>query len=179
LRRAEHRYAIPLFHRRDEIGELWRVKHDRRLAVAQIVHSALPGIMAINNLWRQSPAALTRHSPIRPRDVILVPTPVALSPVAAHFLERLRSLAAARGGRVRIVSVPLPDTEPWADASRVFDDGIMYLPRETFGDGVHLGPIGMKSCAGTEIARRFAAAHGLTADLPVAQVPADQRCGKD
>jgi hypothetical protein len=172
-------YFSAFFHRPDEISELWRVKHDRRLAVAQMVHAALPGIMAINNLWRQSPRALTRNNPVHPRDVILVPTPVALSPIAAHFLPRLRSLAAARGGRVRVVSVPLPDTEPWADSARIFDDQIMYLARGTFGDGVHLGPLGMKSCAGTEIGRRFAAAHGLTADLPQPKVPADQRCGRN
>jgi hypothetical protein len=177
---ADHQdYFSAFFHRPDEIAELWRVKHDRRLAVAQVVYSALPGIMAINNLWRQSPAPLTRRNPVRPRDVILVPTPVALSPVSAHFVARLRSLAAARGGRLRIVSVPLPDTEPWADASKIFDDDIMYLPRGMFGDGVHLGPVGMKSCAGTEIAERFAALHGLTADLPRAQAPADERCWRN
>jgi hypothetical protein len=172
-------YFSAFFHRADEIAELWRVKHDRRLAIAQTVHAALPGIMAINNLWRQSPPALTRRNPVRPRSVILVPTRVSLSPVSAHFLARLRSLAAARGGRVRIVSVPLPDTEPWADPSRIFGDDIMYLARDVFGDGVHLGPVGMKSCTGTEIARRFAAAHDLTADLPRAQSPAGDSCWRD
>jgi hypothetical protein len=172
-------YFSAFFHRPAEIGELWRVKHDWRLTKAQMVHWTLPGLMAINNLWRQNPPALARRTPVFPRGVILVPAPVALSRVSAHFLPRLRSLAAARGGRVRVVSVPLPQTEPWADPSRILDDEIMYLPRDTFGDGVHLGPVGMKSCAGTEIGRRFAAAHGLTADLPRAQVPADQRCGRN
>jgi len=89
---------------------------------------------------------------------------------------RLRALAAARGGTLRVISVPLPETEPWADPQRIFSGDIMYLARDVFGDGVHLGPVGMKSCAGTAIARRFADAHGLAADLPLAQVPADQRC---
>ncbi len=171
-------YFSAFFHRPEEIRELWSVKHDRRLAVGQAVHLVLPGVMALNNVWRQNPKALTRTS-FRIRDVIVVPTLVSLSPVAAHFLPRLRALAASRGGTLRIVSVPLPDTEPWADRDRLFDDAIMYLPRDVFGDGVHLGPIGMKSCAGTGIARRFSEAHGLLADLPRALVPADQRCERD
>lgn len=171
-------YFSAFFHRPGEIREMWSVKHDRRLALAQAVQLALPGMMAINNLWRQNPKALTRAS-YRVRDVIVVPTLVSLSPVAAHFLPRLRALAASRGGTLRIVSVLLPDTEPWADRDHIFDDGIGYLPRETFGDGVHVGPVGMKSCAGTSIARRFSEAHGLLEDLPRAQVPADQRCERD
>jgi hypothetical protein len=87
--------------------ELWSVKRDRRLAVSQAVHWTLPGLMAINNLWRQDPPALKARV-VHARDVITVPTVVALSPVAAHFLPRLRALAAARGGSVRVVSVPLP-----------------------------------------------------------------------
>lgn len=172
-------YFSAFFHRPDEITELWRLKGDRRLAASQAAHWLLPGVMAINNLWRQDPRALTRRGAIRQRDVILVPTAVALSSVAAHYVPRLRALAAARGGTLRIVSVPLPETEPWIDPSRIFTDDIMYLARESFGDGVHLGPIGMRSCAGTAIARRFAEAHGLLDDLPRAQVPADQRCGGD
>lgn len=172
-------YFSAFFHRPDEITELWRVKGDRRLTASQAAHWLLPGAMAINNSWRQDPRALTRRGAVRARDVILVPTTVGLSPVAAHFVPRLRALAAARGGTLRIVSVPLPDTEPWADPSRILNDAIMYLGRERFGDGVHIGPVGMKSCAGTAIARRFAEWHGLLADLPLAQVPADQRCEKN
>ena len=177
---ADHQdYFSAFFHRPDEISELWRVKADRRLTSSQAAHWLLPGVMAINNLWRQDPRALTRRGAVRVRDVILVPTTVSLSPVAAHFVPRLRALAAARGGTLRIVSVPLPESEPWTDPSRILNDAIMYLGRESFGDGVHLGPVGMKSCAGTGIARRFAQLHGLLADLPLAQVPADQRCEKD
>jgi len=169
-------YFSAFFHRPDETKELWGVKHDRRLAAAQLVQWVLPGVMAVNNLWRQDPAALKRRGVVQPRDVIVVPTLVQLSPVASHFLARLGALAASRGGTVRVVSVPLPDTEPWADSSHIFSDDILYLPRGVFGDGVHLGPVGMKSCAGTDVARRFAELHGLVADLPRAQAPAGQRC---
>lgn len=170
-------YFSAFFHRPADTREVWDIKHDRRLAVAQLVHWALPGTMAVNNLWRQDPAALKGRSAVQPRDVIVVPTLVQLSPVAGHFLDRLRALTASRGGRVRIISVPVPTTEPWIDSSRIFDGEILYLPRGVFGDGVHLGPVGMKSCAGTDIARRFAEMNGLVADLPRAQAPPDQRCG--
>jgi hypothetical protein len=172
-------YFSAFFHRPAEIDELWRVKRDRRLAVSQMVHWALPGVMAINNLWRQDPSALKHRGSVRVRDVVVVPTQVALSPVGAHFLARLRALAASRGGAVRVISVPIPSTEPWADPAGILSDGILYLGRDSFGDGVHLGPYGMKSCAGTGIARRFAELHGLLADLPRAQVPADQRCERN
>lgn len=176
LNPPEHQdYFSAFFHRPAEIREMWSVKRDRRLAVAQAVHWMLPGAMALNNLWRQSPKALTPPS-FRVRDVIVVPTLVSLSPVAAHFVPRLRALAASRGGTLRIVSVPLPDSEPWTDRDHIFDDEIMYLPRESFGDGVHLGPVGMRPCAGTAIGRRFAEAHGLLDDLPAAQLPVDRRC---
>lgn len=176
---ANQDYFSAFFHTPAAIRELWSVKHDRRLASSQAVHWAIPGIMAINNLWRQDPRALTRRTPNRERDIIIKPTEVTLSPIAAHFLPRLRAMAAARGGSFRIISVPLPDTEPWTDPSGIFSDSIMYLDRATFGDGVHLGPVGMKSCAGTAIARRFAEAHGLLADLPTTQLPADQRCERN
>ena len=169
-------YFSAFFHRPAEIREVWSVKHDARLALSQIVHGILPGVMATNNQWRQSPPGLTRASNPRVRDVILKPTTVTLSTIAAHFLPRLRALAATRGGTVRVISVPLPDTEPWADPAGIYNDAIHYLPRAVFGDGVHLGPVGMKSCAGTRIARQFAELHGLLADLPVALVSADQRC---
>jgi hypothetical protein len=169
-------YFSAFFHRPTEIRELWRVKHDRRLAVSQAIHWTLPGVMAMNNMWRQNPAALAHKSPPRQRDVIVVPTTVGLSPVSAHFIPRLQGLAASRGGTLRIVSVPLPDTEPWTDPSHIFNDEILYLPKSVFGDGVHLGPIGMKPCAGTDIARRFADLHGLAPDLPLPKVPANLRC---
>lgn len=169
-------YFSAFFHRPTEIAEVWRVKHDRRLAVSQATHWLLPGVMAMNNVWRQNPKALAHKSAPRQRDVIVVPTTVALSPVSAHFIPRLQGLARSRGGTLRVVSVPLPETEPWTDPSRIFDDEILYLPRDVFGDGVHLGPVGMKPCAGTAIARRFAELHGLAADLPLPKVPAGQRC---
>lgn len=169
-------YFSAFFHRPGEIRDVWAVKHDTRLALSQIVHGILPGVMATNNLWRQSPPGLARRSNPRVRDVILVPTTVTLSTIAAHFLPRIRALAASRGGTLRVISVPLPDTEPWADPAGIFSDAILYMPRAAFGDGVHLGPVGMKSCAGTGVARRFAELHGLLADLPVALVPATQRC---
>lgn len=169
-------YFSAFFHQPGEIRDVWTVKHDTRLALSQIVHGLLPGVMATNNLWHQNPPGLARRSNPRVRDVILVPTTVTLSTIAAHFLPRIRALAAARGGTLRVISVPLPDTEPWVDPAGIFNDAILYLPRTTFGDGVHLGPVGMKSCAGTTIARRFAELHGLLADLPAALVPASQRC---
>jgi hypothetical protein len=169
-------YFSAFFHRPGEIGEMWAVKHDWRLTASQAVHWALPGTMALNNMWRQNPKALTRAS-FRVRDVIVVPTLVSLSPVAAHFVPRLRALAASRGGTLRIVSVPVPDTEPWVDRARIFSSEIPYLPRDMFGDGVHIGPVGMRPCAGTAIGRRFAEQHGLIDDLPRAQVPPEQRCG--
>ena len=169
-------YFSAFFHRPTEIRELWRLKHDRRLAISQAIHWTMPGVMAMNNMWRQNPRALAHKSPPRQRDVIVVPTMVALSPVSAHFIPRLQGLAASRGGTLRIVSVPLPDTEPWTDPSHIFNDEILYMPKPVFGDGVHLGPIGMKPCAGTAIARRFAELHGLVADLPLPKVPAHLRC---
>lgn len=172
-------YFSAFFHRPREVRDLWRLKHDSRLALAQTVHGVLPGVMALNNMWRQNPPALARRGNLRVRDVILVPTVVTLSEIAASYLPRIRALAASRGGTLRLISVPLPDTEPWADPSGLFSDRIHYLGRERFGDGVHLGPIGMKSCAGTALARRFAEIHGLLADLPNALVPAGQRCEDD
>lgn len=170
-------YFSAFFHGPREIREVWHVKHDTRLALAQAVHGVLPGVMALNNLWRQHPPALTRRADPRVRDVITVPTVVTLSEIAARFLPRIAALAASRGGTLRVVSVPLPETEPWADPSNIFSAPILYLPRAAFfGDGVHLGPLGMKSCAGTSIARRFAEVHGLLADLAAAQVPAAERC---
>jgi hypothetical protein len=169
-------YFSAFFHEPAQIRDVWDVKHDTRLAVAQAVHGLLPGVMALNNLWRQDPPALTRRALPRDRGVITVPTVVTLSEIAARFLPRIAALAAARGGTLRVVSVPLPDSEPWVDPSGLYSAPIMYLPRAVFGDGVHLGPPGMKSCAGTAIARRFAEVHGLLADSPAAQVPAAERC---
>lgn len=169
-------YFSAFFHGPAEIRDVWNVKHDMRLALTQAVHGVLPGVMAVNNLWRQDPPALARRAAPRVRDVITVPTVVTLSEIAARFLPRIAALAASRGGTLRVVSVPLPDSEPWVDPSGIYGAPIMYLPREVFGDGVHLGPLGMKSCAGTAIATRFAAAYGLLADLAAAQVPAAARC---
>jgi hypothetical protein len=169
-------YFSAFFNAPGQVKDVWHVKRDSRLASSQIVHSVLPGVMAVNNMWRQDPRALKRRVAHRERDVILVPTVVTLSDIAAYYLPRIEALAVSRGGNLRVISVPLPDTEPWTDPAGIFDAPILYLPRADFGDGVHLGPIGMKSCAGTGIAARFAARYGLVADLPVAQAPPAERC---
>lgn len=173
---SSQNYFSTFFHRPAEIREMWAVTRDRRLAVAQSVHWLLPGLMAVNNLWRQDPPAFVRRGPTRARDIITVPTPVTLSPVGAHFLSRMAALAASRGGRLRVVAVPLPDSEPWVDAGHLLNAPIMYLPRAVFGDGVHVGPVGMLPCTGTEVARTFAAAGGLLADLPAGTLAPGKGC---
>jgi hypothetical protein len=162
-------YFSGYFHSPAEIAELWRVKQDPQLTWSMISRFVLPATLAVNSAWRRQPQGFTAVVPGFSRTSVAEVRAVTLSVVAEHFLARMRTLAATRGGTVRVVPVPMPDDQPWEDPQQIFSDPIMYLGREAFVDAIHLGQMGGTSvhwCVGSAISRRFAERFGLTSDLP-------------
>ncbi len=162
-------YFSGYFHSPAQIAELWRVKRDPQLTWSMISRSALPSTLAVNSAWRRQPKGFTVPVPGFARTSVAAVREVTLSVVAAHFLERMRALAATRGGTVRVIPVPMADDQPWEDPQHIFSAPIMYIGRESFVDAIHLGPFGSRSvhwCVGSSIARRFAERYGISADLP-------------
>ena len=88
--------------------------------------------------------------------------------MADYYLAKLRALCESRGGSLRVLSTPYPDQFQWADAARVFDAPILYLPTNLFGDHVHVGPknVWLPTQVGSDVARQLAEHYGLK-DLAV------------
>lgn len=197
-----------LFHSRQQVVEILRVKRDLRLSAAHFGRWMLPNTMAINGAWRQEPDAFlkpffervdasTLATPVAPPPPAVehermlmwigelfggerswrttfpkvdVATPVQLSPIAEHFLAKLRALCASRGGTLRVLSTPYPEQFQWADPTHIFDAPILYLPTELFGDHVHVGPkhVWLPTQVGSDVARQLAEHYGLK-DLAIAK----------
>lgn len=171
-------YFSGFFHTPAQIAEMWRVKHDPRLTVSQVSRWLLPSTLMINSAWRQQPRGFHATVPGFERRSRAGTFDIELSTTGAYFLKRMRALAESRGGTLRVISVPMPDDQVYADPLKVLTEPITYVERGAFGDGVHVSTLanGVHWCVGATIARRFAEAYGLSADLPTHEPVLDNIC---
>ena len=171
-------YFSGFFHTPAQIAEVWRVKHDPQLTASQISRFLLPGTLMINSAWRQQPRGFHAVVPGFERRSRTGTYEVEVSTTAAHFLTRMRALAASRGGTFRLIPVPMPEDQIWSDPQGVFTDRFTYVERRAFGDGVHLSLLenGVHWCVGATVAKGFAARYGLSDDLPSHEPVLDNIC---
>ncbi|MEI6244392.1 MAG: hypothetical protein WCQ64_05025 [Acidobacteriota bacterium] len=171
-------YFSGFFHTPAQIAEVWRVKHDPQLTVSQIGRFLLPSTLMINSAWRQQPRGFHAVVPGFERRSRAGTYEVEVSTTAAYFLEKMRALAASRGGTFRLIPVPMPDDQIWTDPRGVFTDKFTYVERRAFGDAVHVSLLenGVHWCVGATIAKGFAERHGLMADLPSSEPVLNNIC---
>jgi hypothetical protein len=86
---------------------------------------------------------LSRLSPPPPPAPAVPPAPpgsiaVPLSRVSRHYLDRLRTLCAQQGVRLRVLPGPCPDTYRFTDTAGIYEGEIFYVDHTWFSDGVHI-----------------------------------------
>lgn len=158
-------YFCGFFHSPAEIHEVFEVKRDARLTLAQIGRLLLPNILAVNSYnrpmaWQRvgtwSGAAPTIAAPARepladlldrwwghkppvtPPPHTAVGRPVFLSRVSQYYLPKMRQLCRAHGVSFHVLPCPCSAAEPFDDVEHIYERPIIYLPAEEFGDGIHV-----------------------------------------
>lgn len=181
-------YFCGFFHAPRQIREVFEVKRDTRLTLAQIGRLLLPNILAINSYnrpmaWERagtwSGAAPTVAAPARepladlldtlwgrepsltPRPRTAAGRPVFLSRVSQYYLPKMRELCRSHSISFHVLPCPCSAAEPFDDASRIYERPIIYLPAEEFGDGIHV-----REPFRAAIRQRLIAQDNLSSDTP-------------
>jgi hypothetical protein len=158
-------YFCGFFHSPAEIREVFGVKRELRLSLAQIGRLILPNILATNSLnrplvwemdWsRPSGAATGGGTDPEPLLALLdrivgalpddppppstdVEQPVFLSHVSRHYLPKMHELCRAHGIALHVLPCPCSDARAFVDTGHVYERPILYRPAAQFGDGVHV-----------------------------------------
>lgn len=158
-------YFCGFFHTPAQIREVFELKRDARLTLAQTGRLLLPNILAINSYdrpmaWERvgtwSGAAPTVAPPAREpladlldavwgRKPSVMPPPrtsagrpVFLSRVSQYYLPKMRELCRSHGIAFHVLPCPCSAAQPFNDARHVYERAIIYLPPEEFGDGIHV-----------------------------------------
>lgn len=176
-------YFCGYFNTSAQVAEVFQLKRDWRLSAVHGSRWLLPNLLAHNAARRpQGPqsapaqghvvegwlapaggepvlALLSRLLPPPPASPPVAPAPpgyvaVPLSRVSRHYLEKMRTLCAARGVRLRVLPGPCPDTYRFADTAGIYDGEIFYVDRRKFFDGIHIRPQYLDEVRG-ELTRRF------------------------
>jgi hypothetical protein len=158
-------YFCGFFHTPVQIREVFGIKHDARLTLAQIGRLLLPNILATNGVnrpvaWEEvitrpgvaaTPGGggneplvhllntLWRAEPTERRpDRTAAGRPVFLSRVSQYYLPKMRELCRSRGVTFHVLPCPCSNALRFDDGRHLYDAPIIYLDAAEFGDQIHL-----------------------------------------